>query len=62
MFLQIYIVIAFCLEIKEWRGGGVYTWGQNRVGMTTCNQGEDFLCCVAKKKNEGKTISSGASL
>lgn len=61
MFLQIYIVIAFFLEIKEWRGGGVYTCGQIRVGMATCNQGEDFLYCVAKR-NEGKTISSGASL
>jgi len=27
MFLQIYVVIAFCLEIKEWPGGGVYTCG-----------------------------------
>jgi hypothetical protein len=36
-FLQIYVVIAFCLEIKEGRGGGVATCGQIRVGMTTCN-------------------------
>jgi len=37
MFLQIYVVIAFCLEIKELRGGDVDTCGQIRVGMTTCN-------------------------